>query len=177
MNNITSLNNSFFNYRLVDKSDANFIISLRSDKRASKYLSPVSTDINDQICWIEDYKIREQKEEEFYIMCLSKNDNIRQGVFRIYNIKSDSFEIGSWLFSKDSIRNAAIHTDLDCRVFFFNKLKVNKCYFEVVKSNKKVLKYHSIFSPKLIGENESKFKFELDKVKFLSTRKKLIKLI
>ena len=76
---------------------------------------------------------------------LLRDNKIRYGVIRIYNIKNNSFEIGSWLFRSNIKNSIAIVSDLFCRSIFFDQMNFTKCIFEVRRKNKKVLKYHNMF--------------------------------
>jgi hypothetical protein len=164
-------------FRFVEITDAEFILSLRTDDKLSLYLNKTSQNIQDQINWINDYKKREVNKEEFYVICCSPDNEIKFGVNRIYNIKNNSFEIGSWLFRSNIGNSIAIVSDLFCRSFFFNQTNFTKCVFEVRRKNKKVLKYHKMFSPRIISEDENNFYFELDKDNFIKHKNKLIKLL
>jgi hypothetical protein len=46
--------------RLVEESDAEFILSLRTDESLNQFLSKTSTSLSAQIDWIRNYKIREE---------------------------------------------------------------------------------------------------------------------
>ena len=164
-------------FRLVDISDSEFILNLRLDDKLSLHLSTTSQSIDDQKKWIIDYKKREFKNEEFYFICCSEDNKIKYGVNRIYNIKENSFEIGSWLFRRNIGNNTAIISDLFIRTLFFQKSNFDKCVFEVRKKNKSVLKYHKMFTPKIVSEDENNFYFSLDKDNFIKHRNRLIKLM
>ena len=85
--------------RLVNESDAEFILSLRLDSNKSTYISSTSNKIEDQIQWIREYKIREKKGLDFYFMYSYQGE--RAGVNRIYDIEDKHFIHGSWLFSNN----------------------------------------------------------------------------
>ncbi len=165
-------------FRLVEVSDAEFILSLRNDKNLSKFISKTSKDINEQIEWIKRYKEREKLFNEFYIMCLSKNRKTKFGLNRIYNISENSFEIGSWLFKPDkSNNNSSILSDLFCRSLMFENENFIKCVFQVRKKNKSVLRYHKMFNPKLINEDILNKYFELSRRNFEIKKNNLLKIM
>ena len=166
-----------FLFRYVEVTDAEFILSLRTDDKLSLHLNKTSHDVQDQINWIRDYKEREYKKKEFYVICCTPDNKTRFGVNRIYNIENNSFEIGSWLFQSNPENSVAIISDLFCRSIFFNQPNLTKCVFEVRKQNKKVLKYHRMFSPRLISEDENNFYFDLDKYNFMKQKNKLLKIL
>jgi hypothetical protein len=162
-------------FRLVEVRDAAFILSLRSDAKLSRYISDTSSELNDQINWIQAYKEREKLNQEFYVLCLSGDRKIKLGLNRVYNIKDASFEIGSWLFKRDASNNAAILGDLFCRSLMFDSLDFEKCVFEVRKDNKSVIRYHKMFSPIFVDEDALNYYYELSKEKFEKTKNILIK--
>ena len=50
--------------RLVNESDASFILSLRLNENYNKFLSSVNNDIEKQKVWIRNYKQKENNNEE-----------------------------------------------------------------------------------------------------------------
>lgn len=85
--------------RLVNESDAQFILNLRLDPIKSKYLGYTEPDIEHQINWIRRYKEREAEGTDYYFIYFYKGS--RAGVNRLYKIQDDHFIHGSWLFSND----------------------------------------------------------------------------
>ena len=69
--------------RFVEESDAEFILSLRTDPKLSRYLHATDNDVEKQRQWIRKYKEREAHGKEYYFMYI-KNEN-KLGVSRIYN--------------------------------------------------------------------------------------------
>lgn len=165
------------NFRFVDEEDAEFILSLRNDIKLSKFISPTSSSISDQVNWIKEYKKKENNNTEFYIICLTKDGKTKLGLNRLYNIKDNSFEIGSWLFKKSSNNNASVLADLFCRTLLFDIEKFERCVFEVRKKNKSVVRYHKMFNPTLIDEDALNYYYELTRQKFYETKNKLIKML
>ncbi len=163
-------------FRLVEVEDAEFILSLRKNEKLSRFISPTSNKILDQINWIRDYKKRELKGEEYYIICLSGNQKIKLGLNRLYNFKGNEFEIGSWLFSPDKKSESAVLGDLFSRTMAFEFLNFDLCKFEVRKNNKSVLRYHRFFKPDLIGEDKMNYYFEIDFIRFKKQKDKLLKI-
>ena len=87
--------------RYVEETDTEFILSLRTNKKLGKFLSPTMNDIQQQKKWIKAYKIRESNKEDFYFITLDEFGN-KLGLTRIYNFDQDLFEFGSWIFAKNS---------------------------------------------------------------------------
>lgn len=160
--------------RFVTEEDAEFILSLRLDNRLAKFLSPTQNDIDAQRHWIRSYKERERQNKEYYFIFAS--NEIKYGVNRIYNINEISFEIGSWLFGRNTPEGVAILADLYARDFAFENYKLNECRFEVRKENKSVVAYHKRFNPTLIKEDDQNFYYTLTKEKYDAFKNKILKL-
>jgi RimJ/RimL family protein N-acetyltransferase len=178
MNDIDKLINLKFNVsrRFVEVDDASFILSLRTDERLSKFLSHTENDISKQVKWIEEYKKKEKERKEFYFVFEKVIAHERFGVSRIYHIESESFEIGSWLFSKESPEGLSVLADLATRDYAFSNFNFTYCRFEVRKENKSVVNYHKRFSPTLVREDELNYYFELPKEKYVIFRDKILQL-
>lgn len=162
--------------RLVDNTDAEFILSLRTDQKLSTHLSATSPALSDQLSWITRYKEREKLGLEYYFMALDADGN-RLGTTRIYNLEPGCFETGSWIFSRSAPHGAAIKADIIGREFAFDRLGLEFCKFEVRKGNAKVLKYHRAYHPEVIAEDELNYYFQLGKAAFVKHSQKLIKLL
>jgi len=161
-----------YKIRYVDIEDAEFILDLRTDPELSKFLNATEYDINKQIEWIKNYKIKEANGQEHYFL-MEVEDN-KLGVYRIYDIKDDSVTYGSWLFKPSNEYKAPIVMDIFIKDFIFNNLRKNILFFDVRKGNNKVLRYHSFFNPQKIGEDELKFYFKIEKENYFKIREKFI---
>lgn len=171
------LRNKEFVFRLVDVDDAEFILSLRTDENLSKFLSKTKNDIHEQQKWIKKYKEREKQGQEYYIICVDESKNEKLGLYRIYNLSEKGFETGSWLFKSKTNSNISVFTDLFLRNIFFSKFGYEHCFFEVIKGNDKVLKYHMMFRPMLIEEDGKRLYFKLSRENFEKHKNKLIKIM
>lgn len=152
--------------RLVEPSDAAFIMQLRTDARNQRFISETSLEVSSQLKWIEDYKKREALREEYYFLAEYEGEPV--GTLRIYKISSESFVSGSWVFRPDTKGNSAVVAHLLVRMFGFEVLGKNENLFSVSKGNKSVLSYHRIFSPELIDENEIEYSYRLKRDAFYS---------
>jgi hypothetical protein len=153
-------------FRLVDQSDAEFIFDLRTNPVLSKFLHPVSGDVNNQRRWISSYKKREAEGEEFYFVSLDPESGLRQGVDRLYNFRDNVFELGSWLYLAHLDISKSILGDINAREIAYDYLKFDVCTFEVRKGNKSVIRYHKGYSPELTGEDDINLYFRLSKETF-----------
>jgi acetyltransferase-like isoleucine patch superfamily enzyme len=162
--------------RLIDKSDAGFIIDLRTDQKLGQNISWTSPNLQDQIEWIERYKKRESNKEEFYFIFEDANQK-PWGTIRLYDFKENSFTIGSWLCLPDNKEQLAIKAWLLSVEYGFEKLGFSSCLFDVRKKNISVLYFAYLFHPEIINDDELNYYFRLDKDLFYKYREKVIKLL
>jgi hypothetical protein len=162
--------------RLVEESDADFIIALRTDVSKSKFISSTNIDIEKQKEWIREYKKREKIGEEYYFIAIDEND-VEFATYRIYNKKKESIEIGSFI-SKPfyNVPINVIKVDVILKEFVFISLGYDKLNFEVRKENKSVINYHKKFQPYLEKEDQLNYYFVLAKQSFLAQKIKFEKL-
>lgn len=146
--------------RLVEESDAEFILSLRTDDKYNKHLSAVSQDVDSQIQWIKNYKKDEIERSQFYFI-IERNDGVRCGTVRIYDIRNDSFSWGSWILNEEKTRYAAIESAFLVYSFGFGELGFKKCHFEVRKGNEKVISFHEKMGALKTGETDMEYFFEI----------------
>lgn len=163
-------------FRLVEIEDADFIVSLRNDEKRSRYISSTSSQIEDQIAWLEKYKIRESKGEEFYIMCLADDKKTKLGVNRIYDISGDVCEYGSWLYSPTAGPNVAVLGDLYTKSLIYEKLGIKICKMSTMKDNTSVMRYTKSYNPTFVGEDDLSCHFELEYDDWNARRQKLLKI-
>ena len=78
------------NLRLVNESDAEFIINLRIKR--GEFLSQTDPDIKKQKDWISQYKIRENNKKEYYLI-------------------TDPKEIDSWVKEAEEAGEVAVDTE------------------------------------------------------------------
>lgn len=160
-------------FRLVEESDAEFILSLRTDPVHARYLTPTDNNLQKQIEWIREYKKREKKRQEYYFL-FSDHDYQPLGVIRLYDITADTYTSGSWIVKPGCDEFVSIKSDLFISEFAASELKNKRCVFDVRKDNKKVLRFHKMFA-KITGEDELNYYFTIDeenakqKIKFLTS--------
>ncbi len=160
--NITGKN---INLRIVELGDAQYILDLRTSNVISKYISRTENDINKQIQWLKDYKIREAENKDYYFIIESKKCQ-RYGAIRVYDLRADSFSWGSWVIERGSPAHVSIESVLLIYAFGFYKLGFEKCHFEVRKVNKNVAAFHLRFGANIVNEDELTYYFEIDKFAF-----------
>ncbi|RWY57318.1 GNAT family N-acetyltransferase [Mucilaginibacter gilvus] len=162
-------------FRLVEESDAAFILSLRTDEGRAKHLSATDNNLQKQIDWIRNYKEREKAGIDYYVLF---EDDKQQplGVFRLYDIKDKSFTSGSWLIKPGCNEFVGLKSDLFIGFLAHEMLHLDDCFFDVRKNNKKVLRYHKRFA-KLIGEDELNVYFVMDRAAYEQKSKFLTSII
>ena len=169
------------NVRLVDETDADFIVKLRTSPKVSQFLHYTEKNVEVQRRWINEYKDREEKGLEYYFIFLV--DGERKGLYRLYNIHGNIFTGGSWLFEDNAPMEFSIGALLIGLDIAFDVLNLNLCdlYDGVHEDNKKVLWFN-----KLIGVEFSELKEtpsgrfhigKLTKESYKSRRNKVEKMI
>lgn len=149
-------------FRLVDESDAAYILSLRTDAKKNKHLSAVDGKLESQIAWIRAYKQREEAKQEFYYII---EDAAHQplGTVRLYDFDGISFCWGSWILSDGAPYYTAIESTLLVYEKAFYELGFEECNCDVRKENKKVVNYHLHFGAVITGEDEQNYFMKVDK--------------
>lgn len=161
-------------FRLVEPEDAAFIHSLRTNPILSRYVNPVEGGIVEQEKWIINYKKREALGAEFYIISIDPLTGSKQGVNRIYDLKDNSFELGSWLYLPDNDISKSIMGDIFSKELGFAIFGFDYCTFNVRKSNRSVVRYHKSFLPEDIGEDNLNLYFRLSSVSFNLQKNKFL---
>ena len=126
----------YTNIRLIKTEDAEFVLSLRCDDKKSKFLHKTEYNIEKQKEYIKNCL---EKDNEWYFIIENKN-NKPIGTYRIYDLKSDSFCIGSWLMADGSSPLEVMEGEYLVKMFAFNKTGFQKFHFDVRKANKKVIR-------------------------------------
>lgn len=161
--------------RLVNEDDAEFILKLRTNEKLSRHIHPTDDDLQKQMLWIRDYKIRESEGREYYFIFIKDNKPI--GVSRISNI-SDYFGLGgSWLCSPDNNPVDSMTTPFVAHDIMFNELGLAYIVFDVRKANSQVWKFHVSAGAIKIGESDIDYYFYLYKDNYFQKRDKFLKLL
>jgi RimJ/RimL family protein N-acetyltransferase len=158
---MTEIKSKNINLRSVEIEDAQFILDLRLNKGG--FLSETNPSLDQQKEWIEAYKKREAKKEEYYFIIENK-DGLEVGTARIYNINYQEkiFTFGSFIVDRDvADKNCApksMQTVLD---FAFKKLSLKKCVFDCRKSNVRANNFYIKFGAKIISSDDLDFYYEI----------------
>ena len=160
--------------RLVEIKDAKFILELRNQKNSSKFLSHTSNELDKQIEWLKEYKVREELQKEVYLI-FSKN-GINLGVERLYDISSESFTFGSLVFDFNAPVGSSIIGDIITKEIGFDFFNIDLALFDIRKENKSVIKYHQIYNPNLLFNDDITNYYSLSRENFNSKKSIFLKM-
>lgn len=161
--------------RLVTENDAEFILSLRTDEKLSRFIHSTDYDVEKQKQWIRDYKLREQNGTDYYFLYSFHNEAF--AVNRIYDIREDHATSGSWVCKKGTDVNQSIATVLIVRDILFYSLCIQKDCFDVRKENLQVQRMHKRMMAVQVGETDLDYLYELDCANYEIGKNKIIKLL
>lgn len=170
------LNSKNLMMRLVEESDAEYILNLRLDNKYNSYLSQVVDDLDIQRQWIRQYKQDEKNREQFYFI-IEKKDGTPCGTVRIYDLCNDSFCWGSWILDHNKTKYSAIESAFLVYDFGFTTLGYQKSRFDVRKENKKVIDFHEKFGAEKTGESEIDIFYEITKDTVFKMKEKFKKFL
>lgn len=167
--------------RFVNEEDAGFIVALRTDDKLSRFIHSTDKDVNKQIEWIRNYKIRERKGEDYYFIFYK--DGVRVGVNRMYCIHGTTFTTGSWVFSPEASSDCCIAASVMVRELAFEQMamELEDGWDGVHVDNRKVIKFN-----KMVGLKETRrfmdvkgeyIAMQLTKEDFEKNKPKLLKYI
>lgn len=154
--------------RLVNENDASFILKLRSDEKRSRYIHSTDNDVESQINWIRDYKIRESNGVEYYF--IYEVDGVPFGVNRIYDMHDDHCTEGSWVCLPLEDSSKTIASALIIRDIIFEYFQFDYDLFNVSFGNNKVKKFHKISGATIIEESPIEYLFKLTRENYLENR-------
>jgi RimJ/RimL family protein N-acetyltransferase len=146
--------------RLIEVSDAEFVLRLRLDTRFNQFLSAVSSDIDGQIEWIKKYKLDEALGKQFYFI-IERIDGVPCGTIRVYDLRENSFCWGSWILNEDKTRYAALESAFLIYKFGFECLGFKQSHFDVMKGNERVVSFHLKMGAVQTGEDKENYYFEI----------------
>ncbi len=159
--------------RYVEEGDAEFIVKLRTDEKRRRFIHSTDSDVEKQIEWIREYKLREAKGEEYYF--IYETDGKPIGVNRIYEIHRDHCTEGSWVCLPLEDSSKTIATSLIVRDIIFEILQFDYDCFDVRLGNVKVKKFHKISGASIESQNDVDYFFRLQKEDYLKNRDWFVK--
>ena len=154
----------YVDIRFVNVKDSEFILSLRCDEKKAKFLHKTEYDVEKQRQYIE--RCLSLDNEWYFIITNKKGEPI--GTYRIYDLKEDSFCIGSWLMIEGATPEQVLEGEYLVKMFAFEKTGFQKFHFDVRKENKKVIRFHKMLGAKITGETDLDYLFECTKDDYLN---------
>ena len=161
--------------RLVNESDTEYILSLRTDKKLSKYIHETEDSTTKQLDWFRKYKLREYENRDYYF--IYEKDGKPVAVNRVYNICQYFGTPGSWLCSPNNEVEVSMATNFILNDIIFEILQLDFTVFDVRKANKHVWKMHIQCGAKMIGESDIDFYFVTTKQDYFSHRDSFLQLL
>ena len=149
--------------RLVDEDDAEFIYTLRTNSKLSRYISHTDERLENQVEWIKKYKIREAACQEYYFMFLY--EGVRLGVVRVYDIEKDHFTQGSWVFSPEAPLGSSVLGNVIGSEMGFDIPGMEYFLSDVRKGNSPH-KYVRVYHPEIVAEDDENVYYKLSKERF-----------
>lgn len=140
--------------RLVTEEDAEFIVSLRSDKSRTEYMLTLDNDVEKQKEWIKSYKEREKRKEDYYFL-YELPDGTKICVNRVSQIDYErgTCKAAGWIKAKDVKINSMAVFVLQKEIIY-EHLELNTFYSDVHRRNKRVLSYYEEFGLKASKEED-----------------------
>jgi len=160
--------------RLVEETDAEFIVELRTDPKLSRFIHATDDSVEEQRNWIREYKKREAAGKDYYF--LYEKDGVAFGVNRIYDIQPDRATYGSWVCQQGLSFELPVLSLMILYEILFEQLQI-ACYTETRKQNKKVVKTTLLFGAEQISEDDLYYYYVVRKEKFYEKRDQILKLI
>lgn len=160
----------YVNIRNIQEDDADFVLTLRCDEKKSQYLNKTEYNIEKQKIFIKNSL---KKDNEWYLIIENKQrESI--GTYRIYDLKKNSFCIGSWLMKDGCSPFEMMEGEYLAKMYAFEQTGLQQFHFSVHKANKKVVRYHKLMGAKIIGENDIEYDFECSKEDYLKNIEKYL---
>jgi RimJ/RimL family protein N-acetyltransferase len=140
MKNNLSIDGFAYQLRPVVLDDAEFIVEMRTrDTERTRFLNPISADIEEQRRWIKAYL---KRTDDYYWVIERTYSGEQEGLVGIYNISGDrqTAEWGRWILRRGSL--AAPESALLMYRIGFNYLHLSTIYCLTLLGNNKVVSFH-----------------------------------
>ena len=128
--------------RPVVEADAEFIVKLRNQAHVRGCVNDTALDVEKQRQWIRDYLKREN--EHYWIAETLDGRPYGTSSLYHYNAEKKQIETGRWVRMADAPMVNFFAGRIQMNDFVFNVLKMHRLVFDVVSTNKPVLKYHRL---------------------------------
>jgi len=131
----------------VKPEDAEFIISLRTDPKLSRFLHPTKPNIDLQLKWIHD---QIQRAGDFYYVIYEKSTKSKVGLISVYNCADEHAEVGRWICTEPVCAVESFMLSCD---FVFTQDARRYAVLKVDPENKKVLTFHKTLGAEISDGN------------------------
>ena len=136
--------------RPVSIDDAEFIVKLRNQSHVKGCVNDTSTDIDSQRKWIQDYLRRGN--EYYWIIETPDGEPFGTASLYHYDAEKNQIESGRWVELKgEKYTYNLFKSTIQVNDFAFNCLKVSRIVFDVVATNKRVIRYHQSYGAEVTG--------------------------
>jgi RimJ/RimL family protein N-acetyltransferase len=149
------------------ESDAELILSLRTDENKGRHLSVTSTELEAQRSWLRRYA---SATGEAYFIIEFQGESI--GTVRLYDAKGYSFCWGSWIIADRQPAHVAIESALMVYAYAIDHLGFSAAHFDVRKANARVCAFHERFGAIRSGESELDWLYDISKKAITNARKR-----
>jgi RimJ/RimL family protein N-acetyltransferase len=128
-----------FSLRPVTVDDASFIVRLRRDPSASRFINETSSDVDAQREWILRYL---ERHGDWYFIITQDGDALPVGTVGIYDYSDNGnrAEWGRWILLPGSI--GAIESALLTYRMAFERIGLDEVYCRTVADNRSVVSFH-----------------------------------
>ena len=161
------------NFRNASIKDAEFILSLRTDKKKSEHLSQTTNDLDMQVDWLKRYELA--VDQAYFI--IEDKFGVSLGTVRLYDQVEQSFCWGSWILKEGAPQSAAIESALMVYSYAIDHLGFHAAHFDVRKANENVCRFHERFGAKRMEETEIDFLYQINANEILAARSKYQKFL
>lgn len=168
-----SLDRYGLHVRLVNESDAEFIVKLRTDPLLGRFIHETDNDVAKQVEWIRKYKEREAEGLDYYFIYSYKNEYM--GMNRIYGVdKSKNIATGgSFVFKRGCKYEIPILAVLIQFDIAFNMLNINTMLGDIRLGNKKVIRFHKILNVHFTGQDDLNLYYDYSRDAFMKSKTKI----
>lgn len=143
--------------RPVTLSDAEFIVTLRNQPFTKGTIHATSTDVDAQKRWIQDYF--ERSGDYYWIVEAQTEGNWKAvGTLGLYDITAEGHEAmpGRWVMYPQVVFPVVL-PEMLLYAFVFERLCLKRLVFDVVASNKKVVRFHRLFGARELGRPPKRY--------------------
>lgn len=144
------------NLRDVTERDAAFILNLRTHEKTSRYISPTSLQLSEQIDWLRSYRC--DTAQAYFI--IERVDGTPIGTVRMYDARGPSFCWGSWILKPEEPFYHAIESAM--MIYMYGLcLGFSSAHFEVDKRNISVCRFHENFGARCVGQSDGQWLYKI----------------